>query len=110
MKKLMFWRAEQDDSDDDGAFAVALTMMKMLCSFLLLVIFGACVLNFILFAHTVKFEAGHYFMCNHGCWEITEESYTYARWHGRTISITHPLAVICGFLWNLMNNPAWRRR
>jgi hypothetical protein len=44
---------------------------------------------------------GHYFLGNHGkLTEVNAVVFWYSRCHALSLIVTHPLAMICGFLWN----------
>jgi hypothetical protein len=42
---------------------------------------------------------GHYFLSNHGyLTEVSHTLFAYSEWHVRSLLITHPLAMLCGWL------------
>jgi hypothetical protein len=42
---------------------------------------------------------GHYFLSNHGhVHEVTRGVFTYSKWHTLSVFVTHPLAIVSGFL------------
>ena len=41
---------------------------------------------------------GHYFLSNHGhLTEVSQAVFTYSKWHVRSVFVTHPLALLCGW-------------
>lgn len=69
------------------------------------------VLNFLVFividmilggdALNGKTVAGHYFLGNHGVYtEVNYSVYMYSSFHAASLFITHPLAMLCGFVAN----------
>lgn len=46
---------------------------------------------------------GHFYLANHGrLTEVSEAVYTYSLWHVRSVFVTHPLAMLTGYLANKM--------
>ncbi|WP_342360320.1 hypothetical protein [Terrarubrum flagellatum] len=46
-----------------------------------------------------KYEAGHYFLNNHGrLTEVSESVFNYSKWHARSLFLTHPLAILAGLV------------
>ena len=46
-------------------------------------------------AHAGKLEDGRFYLGNHGKYsEASEGVYNYSLWHGRSIMVTHPLAIV----------------
>jgi hypothetical protein len=46
-----------------------------------------------------KAADGHYFLSNHGyLTEVSRAVFTYSEWHARSVFITHPVAILCGWL------------
>ena len=46
-----------------------------------------------------KAEAGHYYLSNHGrLTEVSGQVFTYSRVHTYSVFITHPLALLAGFI------------
>lgn len=42
---------------------------------------------------------GHYFLSNHGRFtEVSRSVFTYSKWHARSLWVSHPLAMVCGWL------------
>lgn len=42
---------------------------------------------------------GHFYVANHGrLTEVSQAVYTYSLWHVRSIFVTHPLAILTGYL------------
>jgi hypothetical protein len=42
---------------------------------------------------------GHYFLSTHAhLTEVSRTAFTYSEWHGRSVFITYPLGVLCGWL------------
>ena len=77
----------------------------------LLAVCGLGVLNFVIFvivAVTIGGDAvngkavgGHYYLASHGkLTEVSEAVYTYSLWHVRSLFVTHPLAILTGYLSN----------
>jgi hypothetical protein len=49
-----------------------------------------------------KAVGGHFYLANHGkLTEVSEAVYTYSLWHVRSVFVTHPLAMLTGYLANL---------
>jgi len=78
----------------------------------LLAVCGLGILNFVAFvivavaiggdAVNGKAVGGHYYLASHGkLTEVSEAVYTYSLWHARSVFITHPLAMLTGYLANL---------
>lgn len=43
--------------------------------------------------------AGHYFLANHGrMTEVSRAVFEYSQWHARSLFITHPLALLAGWM------------
>ena len=43
---------------------------------------------------------GHYFLSNHGVLtEVGRTTFEYSKWHAISLFVTHPLAMIVGWLW-----------
>ena len=72
------------------------------------VICALCVLNFFVFAIVAgviggdavngKAVGGHFYLGSHGKFtEVSEDVYTYSRWHVFSLLITHPLAALTGY-------------
>ena len=72
------------------------------------------VLNFLAFAIIAtclggdalngKAVDGRYFLSNHGkSTEVSEAVFTYSRIHASSIMVTHPLAILCGFIMSSMD-------
>jgi hypothetical protein len=77
----------------------------------LLAVCGLGVLNFVIFvivavaiggdAVNGKAVGGHYYLASHGkLTEVSEAVYTYSLWHVRSLLVTHPLAILTGYLAN----------
>lgn len=77
----------------------------------LLAVCGLGVLNFVIFvivavaiggdAVNGKAVGGHYYLASHGkLTEVSEAVYTYSLWHVRSLFVTHPLAILTGYLAN----------
>ena len=75
----------------------------------LLAICAVCCLNFIVFfivairlggdAVNGKIVGGHFYLANHGkLTEVSEATFTYSLWHVRSLVVTHPLAMLTGYL------------
>ncbi|MDA9507919.1 hypothetical protein XI09_25430 [Bradyrhizobium sp. CCBAU 11386] len=75
----------------------------------LLIVCGLCLLNFVAFvtgafaiggdAVNGKIVAGHFYLANHGkLTEVGEAMYAYSLWHARSLFVTHPLAMLTGYL------------
>jgi hypothetical protein len=44
---------------------------------------------------------GHYFLASHGrLTEVKQAVFVYSEWHARSLFVTHPLALLCGWLSN----------
>lgn len=78
----------------------------------LLAVCGLGILNFVAFvivavaiggdAVNGKAVGGHYYLASHGkLTEVSEAVYTYSLWHVRSVFVTHPLAMLTGYLANL---------
>lgn len=49
-------------------------------------------------------DSGHYFLSDHGkLTETTEEIFRYSKIHGASLSVTHPLAMIFGWIGRPIN-------
>jgi len=70
---------------------------------------GLGVLNFVAFvivASAIGGDAvngrtvgGHFYLASHGkLTEVSEAVYTYSLWHVRSVFVTHPLAMLTGYL------------
>jgi hypothetical protein len=68
-----------------------------------------CGLNFVVFcivaiaiggdAINGKTVGGHFYLASHGkLTEVSEAVFTYSRWHVFSLIVTHPLAMITGYL------------
>jgi len=68
-----------------------------------------CALNFVVFclvavgiggdAVNGKIVAGHFYLAEHGkLTEVSEAVFTYSLWHVRSLFVTHPLAILTGYL------------
>ena len=68
-----------------------------------------CCLNFVVFffvaiaiggdAVNGKIVGGHFYLANHGkLTEVSEAVFTYSRWHVYSLIVTHPLAMLSGYL------------
>lgn len=68
-----------------------------------------CGLNFVVFvvvafaiggdAVNGKTVGGHFYLASHGkLTEVSEAVFTYSLWHVRSVFITHPLAMLTGYL------------
>jgi hypothetical protein len=68
-----------------------------------------CGLNFVVFvviamaiggdAVNGKVVGGHFYLANHGRrTEVSEAVFTYSRWHVYSLIVTHPLAMLTGYL------------
>ncbi len=75
----------------------------------LLVICALGCLNFIVFfivaiaiggdAVNGKIVGGHFYLANHGkLTEVSENVFNYSLWHVRSLFVTHPLAMLTGYL------------
>jgi hypothetical protein len=75
----------------------------------LLAVCGLGILNFLAFvivafaiggdAVNGKMVGGHFYLANHGkLTEVSEAVYTYSLWHVRSVFVTHPLAILTGYL------------
>jgi hypothetical protein len=75
----------------------------------LLVICVLGVFNFIVFSIVAiviggdavngKIVGGHFYLANHGkLTEVSEAVFTYSLWHVRSLFVTHPLAMLTGYL------------
>ena len=75
----------------------------------LLAVCGLGILNFVTFvivavaiggdAVNGKAVGGHYYLASHGkLTEVSEAVYSYSLWHVRSVFITHPLAMLTGYL------------
>jgi len=73
------------------------------------VICSLCALNFVVFwivaasiggdAVNGKAVDGHFYLANHGkLTEVTKSVFTYSLWHVRSLFVTHPLAMLTGYL------------
>jgi hypothetical protein len=82
---------------------------------LLLAICALGVLNFLVFvvvasaiggdAVNGKAVRGHFYLAMHGrLTEVREAVYTYSLWHVRSLLITHPLAMLTGYLAKMEQN------
>jgi hypothetical protein len=71
-------------------------------------VFLAAMLNFVVFfivavniggdAVNGSVRDGHFYVMNHGRYtEVSEQVFTYSRWHVYSIWITHPLAFAAGY-------------
>jgi hypothetical protein len=79
--------------------------MFKLVSLLLMIVVGACVLNFVLYlAGTIvlggdalnhgSVSDGHFYIKSHGrTKEVTEDLFEYSRWQASTLKITQPIFV-----------------
>jgi hypothetical protein len=48
-----------------------------------------------------KVVGGHFYLAEHGKFtEVSEAVFTYSLWHVRSLFITHPLAMLTGYLAN----------
>ena len=67
-----------------------------------------CLLNFVVFAIVAgviggdaingKAVGGHFYLGSHGKFtEVSEDLYTYSRWHVLSLLITHPLAALTAY-------------
>jgi hypothetical protein len=46
-----------------------------------------------------KIAGGHFFLGEHGKFTgVSEAVYTYSLWHARSVFVTHPLAMLAGYL------------
>lgn len=46
-----------------------------------------------------KIAGGHFYLAEHGkLTEVSEAVYTYSLWHVRSVFVTHPLAMLAGYL------------
>jgi hypothetical protein len=70
---------------------------------------GLGVLNFLAFfigafvlggdAGNGKIVGGHFYLAEHGkLTDVSETVYTYSLWHVRSVFVTHPLAMLAGYL------------
>jgi hypothetical protein len=77
--------------------------------FLLQCLFFAGILNFFTFwfaavyfggdAVSGRAMDGHYFLSNHGhLHEVSLAVFTYSKWHTYSVFVTHPIAILCGWL------------
>jgi hypothetical protein len=75
----------------------------------LLAVCGLGILNFLAFvagafvlggdAANGKIAGGHFYLAEHGkLTEVSEAVYTYSLWHVRSVFLTHPLAILAGYL------------
>jgi ABC-type maltose transport system permease subunit len=75
----------------------------------LMAICVVCCLNFVVFfavavkiggdAINGKIVDGHFYLANHEkLTEVSEAVFTYSLWHVRSLFITHPLAILTGYL------------
>jgi hypothetical protein len=75
----------------------------------LLFVCGLGVLNFLAFvigafvlggdAVNGKIAGGHFYLAEHGkLTEVSEAVYTYSLWHVRGVFVTHPMAILAGYL------------
>ncbi|PDT90544.1 hypothetical protein CO669_10240 [Bradyrhizobium sp. Y36] len=75
----------------------------------LLAVCGLGVLNFLAFvivavaiggdAYNGRIVGNHFYVAEHGKFtEVSEAVYTYSLWHVRSVFITHPLAMLTGYL------------
>nr|WP_050780973.1 hypothetical protein [Bradyrhizobium sp. ORS 278] len=73
-----------------------------------------CVLNFVAFvvgaialggdAISGRSGGGHYYLASHGkLTEVSAAVFTYSRWHILSVFVTHPLAMIIGYVLNREN-------
>ena len=47
---------------------------------------------------------GHYYLASHGSFtEVGENVFTYSKWHALSVFITHPLAMLSGWLMTRQN-------
>jgi hypothetical protein len=76
---------------------------------ILQVVFALGFVNFLVFwfgavylggdAISGKAVDGHYFLSSHGhLTEVSQRVFDYSKWHTRSVSVTHPLAMFCGWL------------
>jgi hypothetical protein len=50
-------------------------------------------------------QAGHFYLSAHGRrTEVSRSTYMFSRYHTYSLWITHPLAMICGFLYVKLEN------
>jgi hypothetical protein len=46
-----------------------------------------------------KIGGGHFYLASHGKFtEVSEAVYAYSLWHARSLFVTHPLAMLTGYL------------
>jgi hypothetical protein len=46
-----------------------------------------------------KIVGGHFYLASHGkLTEVSETVFTYSLWHARSLFVTHPLAMLTGYL------------
>jgi hypothetical protein len=80
-------------------------MRRFLLQFLIFV----AILNFVTFwfaslyfggdAISGKAMDGRYFLSSHGhVREVSHRIFTYSKWHVYSLFVTHPLAILCGWL------------
>ncbi len=75
------------------------------------IIYVSGMINFIIFASIAlglggnavngKIENGHYFLISHGHFtEVTSSIFIYSKWHTYSLFVTHPLAMLFGYLYH----------
>ena len=54
-----------------------------------------------------KIENGHYFLRSHGHFtEVTSGIFIYSKWHTYSLFVTHPLAMLFGYLYHKKKSKA----
>jgi hypothetical protein len=81
-----------DTRDKLCAAAVLLALVNFAAFFCIALLIGGDALN----GHS---DAGHYYLNNHGrLTEVSRAVFTYSKWHAISVLVTHPLAILCGWL------------
>ena len=86
----------------------------------LIAICVVCCLNFVVFfvvavkiggdAVNGKITGGHFYLAEHGkLTEVSEAIFTYSLWHVRSLMVTHPLAILTGYLVKIEQRERRRR-